>query len=667
VQRPPDSLLAAGYEQVAAECAPRFWSRRDWIFAIFLLAAVVAAYQPVWRAGFIWDDDKYVVNNQLLTLPDGLWRIWFSYDSPSQYFPLVYTTFRMEHGLWGLSPLGYHCVNVLFHCANALLLWRLLVRLEVPGASLAAAIFALHPVQVESVAWITELKNVQMGFFFLLSLLAWTRFTDPRTNRVWRFYVLSLMFYALALCSKTTACTLPAALLLIGWLRGERTGGRRLLEVAPFVALGIGMGTISVFWERYHQGTEGRLFSLAPLERVLVASRAIWFYLGKLFWPHNLAFSYPLWTISPADPIAYGWLLALIGLGVITFFARPSVRHGAWVALFFFVATLAPMLGFIMLYTFRYSFVADHYQYLACIGPIAFVSAGIERLHKHSMKRIPLAAPGLCAVLLVVLGTLTWRQSGSYRNLETLWRTTIAGNPESSMAHGNLSNLLLQQGRVEEATAEASEALRIKPDLAEAHGDLGDALLQQGRVKEAIVEFREAARISPDLAIAYFDLGNALCVNGQLEEAVAQYREAVRIDPEFADVRYNLGVVLFQLGQIAEAIENMEKTLELQPANVAAQGKLAWILAAAPQTSVRNGARAVQLAKQASESAGGENPLFLRTLAAAYAESGQFSDALQTAHKALQLAREQSNEILADALRREVKLYEAGQPFRDQK
>ncbi len=221
------------------------WWKRDWFFCLMLAVVTILAYQPAWNGGFIWDDDVYVTNNELLTAPDGLRRIWFSLDAPSQYFPLVYTTFRIEHALWGLNPSGYHWVNLLFHIANALLVWRLLVRLKVPGAKLAGAIFALHPVQVESVAWITERKNVLMGFFFLLTLLAWIAFVDERTKRPWRFYVLALVLYVLALSAKTTACTLPAALLLILWLEKKPINWRRLLEIAPFFLLGLGMGLVA--------------------------------------------------------------------------------------------------------------------------------------------------------------------------------------------------------------------------------------------------------------------------------------------------------------------------------------------------------------------------------------------------------------------------------------
>ena len=284
------------------------------ILALLLAVTTILAYQPAWHGGFIWDDDAYITNNELLTAPDGLRRIWFSLDSPSQYFPLVYTMFRFEHSWWGLSPTGYHVVNILLHIANALLLWSLLARLRVPGAWVAGAIFALHPVQVESVAWITERKNVLMGLFFLLTIRAWVEFVDEQTKHRWFFYVLALLLYALALFSKTTACTLPAALLLILWLQGRRINQRQLVQLVPFVVLALGMGLLTVWWERYHQGTHGPLFAISPPERLLIASRAIWFYLGKLFWPSNLTFIYPRWIVSPTHLLEYACLAALGGL-----------------------------------------------------------------------------------------------------------------------------------------------------------------------------------------------------------------------------------------------------------------------------------------------------------------------------------------------------------------
>src|SRR5436189_2295712 len=361
---------------------------RACVFGALLAAVTILAYRPAWHGGFLCDDDDYIIKNELLTAPDGWQRIWFSLDSPSQYFPFTYSTFRIEHALWGLNTTGYHWVNLLLHVGSALLVWAVLARLRVPGAWLAAAIFALHPVQVESVAWITERKNVLMGFFFLLTLLAWTVFVDERTRRPWLFYCLALVCYVLALSAKATACTLPAALFLILWLQKKPITMRRVIQILPFVVLGIGMGLLAVWWERYHQGTNRGLFTfLSPIERILLASRAIWFYLSKIFWPSNLTFIYPRWNISPADLLDYAWLLAGIAACVAMYFLRRHFGRSVEVAAAFFVATLSPVLGFIMLFTFRYTFVADHYQYLACIGPIALVSAGIailaDRLKQH--------------------------------------------------------------------------------------------------------------------------------------------------------------------------------------------------------------------------------------------------------------------------------------------
>src|SRR3954471_8128245 len=376
---------------------------RAFIFAIVLAAVTLLAYWPAWNGGFLWDDDAYIVNNELLTAPQGWQRIWFSLDSPSQYFPLTYSTFRIEHALWGLNTTGYHWVNLLLHVGNALLVWAVLARLGVPGSWLAAAIFALHPVQVESVAWITERKNVLMGFFFLLTLLAWIGFVDERTRRRWIFYYLALTLYTLALSAKTTACTLPAALLLILWLQKKPITMGRLMQIVPFVVLGIGMGLLAIWWEHYHQGTSRDVFTfLSPIERMLVATRAVWFYLSKIFWPSDLTFIYPRWNISPADLVHYIWLVACIAAGAAIYFLRRSVGRGVEVAAAFFIATLGPVLGFIMLYTFRYTFVADHYQYLACIGPIALASAGLVKL----TSSVRYGSRFLSALAILVFSTL---------------------------------------------------------------------------------------------------------------------------------------------------------------------------------------------------------------------------------------------------------------------
>src|SRR5437763_11951468 len=333
------------------EIAGRLFSSRRGAIACALVLAVltILVYRPAWNGGFLWDDDIYITKNELLTAPDGLRRIWVSFDSPSQYFPLVYTTFRVEHAFWGLNPTGYHWVNLLLHVANALLVWAVLVRLKVPGAWLAGAIFALHPVQVESVAWITERKNVLMGFFFLLTLLAWLAFVDERTKRPWPFYALALIFYMLALSAKATACTLPAALFLILWLQKKAINWRRTFEILPFLVLGLAMGLLAMWWERYHQGTSRAAITfLSPIERVLVASRAVWFYLSKLIWPSNLTFIYPKWTISPEHLLDYIWLVAAMAVCVAIYWLRRYYGRSVEVSAAFFVAGLSSLLDFIM-------------------------------------------------------------------------------------------------------------------------------------------------------------------------------------------------------------------------------------------------------------------------------------------------------------------------------
>jgi Flp pilus assembly protein TadD len=658
-----------------------------------IVLLVVLAYLPALHGGFIWDDDVYVTHNPLLTAPDGLRRIWFTMDSPSQYFPLTYTVFRLERSLWGLNPAGYHWVNILLHAINAVLVWRLLKRLSVPGAWLAAAIFALHPVQVESVAWITELKSVLSLFFILLTLGCWLEFVGERSRRFW--YGLALGFYALALFSKTTACTLPAALLLILWLKTKPIDWRRLAQVVPFLALGLGLGLLTVWWERFHQGTQGKLFSLGWLERLLVASHALWFYAGKLFWPVNLTFSYPRWTIEPAQPSAYGWLVLGIGLGAAIYFTRRFFGRSVAVATLFYVATLSPLLGFVMLYTFRYTFVADHYQYVASLGLIALAAAGITLAFK-TKPWLKLAVGG---ALLLTLGILTWRQAGIYRNQETLWRDTLAKNPDCWMAHINLGIYLHDRGHAEEAIENYRQAIQLNPNNPEALNDLGNALAAQGRFDEAIKNYYKVIQLNPDFSTALNNLGHALTAQGRLDEAIENFRKAIQLNPNYADALDNLGVALADKSRFDEAIENYRKAIQvnsnrsetffhlgmtldqsgrtreavaqyrealrLNPNLAGALNNLAWILATSSKAEFRDGMRAVQLAERACELTHYGQPLFIGTLAAAYAEAGRFPEAVTTAEKAAQLATNAGLKKVAEKNRQLLELYRAGKPYHE--
>jgi tetratricopeptide (TPR) repeat protein len=538
---------------------------QPWVLAVALVALTFLAYLPALRGGFVWDDDAYVTRNPLLTAPDGLERIWFSAHHQSQYFPLVYTTLRFERELWGLNPFGYHFVNIALHALNALLVWLVLRRLALPGSWLAAAIWAVHPVNVESVAWITELKNTQSTLFYLLALLAWMKFTARETEEPWRFYGLALALQALALFSKTTACTLPAALLLVLWLRKEPIGWRRLVQVAPFLVLGVAMGLLSVWWEA-HLGNYRKVldYSFNGLDRLLIATHALWFYVTKLVWPTNLTFSYPRWEINGHDPRQYIWLIGCIAVALVLWWWRRALGRAPVAAVVFFVAALSPLLGFIPLYTFRFTFVADHYQYVASIGLIALFAAAVS--NRSVIRR--LGATMSCALsvpLLFTLGALTWRQAHVYRDEETLWRDTIAKNPASWMACNNLAGVLLESGRTAEALSEAEQTLRIKPDCAEGHYNLGNVLVSVGKVDEGIEHYQHALRINPKIAAAHYRLGLAFAQQGRMPEAMDHWEQALRINPEYADVHVKLGLALAQQGRMQEAIDHWEQALRINP------------------------------------------------------------------------------------------------------
>ncbi len=576
--------------------------RQPFVCGLGLVLLTVLAYQPVWHAGFIWDDDVYVIRNKLLTAPDGLGRIWFSQDSPSQYFPLVYTMFRFEYALWGLSPTGYHWVNLVLHAANGLLVWRLLRRLEIPWAWLGAALFTLHPVQVESVAWITERKNVSSMFFALLCLLAWLQFLEghsridtgmkagvdasgrsPEANQIlksWAFYPLALSFYALALFSKTTACTLPAALVLVLWLKKRPLTLWRWAQIAPFVFMGLGMGLVTMWWERHHIGTHGSEFAIPLMDRLLIASRGVWFYLAKLVWPFQLAFSYPRWTVNASNPLDYIWILLGGALGLLVWYARRSFGRGPETALVFFVATLSPTLGFIMLFTFRYTFVADHYQYVACLGPLALAAAGLAWIGKPRSSTpnsnlvetpssasllLPRMAGIIGTVLVLGLAALTWSQARSYKDLETLWRDTVRKNPDSWMARYNLSRDLLHRGKIDEALAEYREAIKSGPDQVNGLVSLGNALFAKGQHDQAMDCYRRALQLNPDCPEAHVNLAVILASRGQLDEAIEHDRQAVKVNPMLLNGHVNLAVALASKGQYAEALEHYRKAIEINP------------------------------------------------------------------------------------------------------
>ena len=539
-----------------------------WLMLPALILATLLAYQPVWHGGLLWDDTAHLTSPALQSA-HGLWRIWFDLGATQQYYPVSHSAFWLLHTLWGDNTLGYHMVNILLHALSAFLFALILRYLSVPGAWLAAVIFALHPVHVESVAWITELKNTLSGSLYLAAGLTYLHFDSNRRRSL---YALSLALFTFALFSKTVTATLPAALLvLFWWRRGHIRLRRDVLPLTPFFALGVVGGLLTAWVEHNLIGAQGAEFSFSFLERILIAGRVVWFYLAKLFWPADLIFIYPRWHISQSSPSLYLFPLASAALLAALWLLRNRSR-APFATLLLFGGALFPVLGFFNVYPFRFSFVADHFQYLASLPVIAFAAATVF----HFAERWHLSAKPAALILALVFGGplafLTWNQSRQYASAEILYRTTIDRNPSCWMAHSNLGMLIINNS-LDEALAHFKEALRLKPDVAEAHTNLGNALQRMGRLREAVAEYRESVRLKPDVAQAHNNLGNVLPKLGQIKEGEAECLEALKIDPDYADAHYNLGVVLQAMGK-PEAAAQFQEALRLQPGSPQAHNDL---------------------------------------------------------------------------------------------
>jgi tetratricopeptide (TPR) repeat protein len=535
-----------------------------------LLLATLAAYYPAWHGGMLWDDDRHITRSDLRSA-EGLSRIWFDLGATQQYYPLTHSAFWILHRLWGDQLLGYHLINIILHVLAAFLVAILLERLAVPGAWLAAVIFALHPVHVESVAWISELKNTLSGVLYLAAALAYLRFDDSRRRLP---YALAMVLFVLALLSKTVTATLPAALLVVFWWQRGRLNGRRdLLPLLPFFTLGAAAGVLTAWVERALVGAQGAQYIFTMLERCLIAGRAICFYLGKLFWPVDLIFMYPRWQVSQNEAWQFLYPLGLLVLLAAMWRLRRRSR-APLAAMLLFGGTLFPALGFVNVYPFRYSFVADHFQYLASIAMIALASAGLAA--RAWRWRLP-SRPAAVAATVLLGGTLavaTWIQSSQYVNAETLYRTTLSRNPSCWMAYNNLGNTLQKGGRVEEAITQYQAALRLKPDYAEAYNNLGLALHSQGRLEEAVTQYRQAVRFMPDLAGAHHNLANALVELGRVEEATAHFAEALKLEPDTAEAHNNLGLAMSRQGRFDEAVTHFKEALRIRPDYLIARDNL---------------------------------------------------------------------------------------------
>jgi protein O-mannosyl-transferase len=558
-------------ETTRASRAPAFWV---WLG---ISAVTLLAYFPVIKGGFIWDDDGHVTRPDLRSL-HGLGRIWFELGATQQYYPVLHSAFWMEHRLWGDATVGYHLVNILLHATAAWLFALALRRLAIPGAWLGGWIFALHPVGVESVAWISEQKNTLSTVFYLLAALTYLNFDRDRKRPL---YFLGLGLFILAVLSKSVTATLPAALLVVlWWKRGTLSWKRDVLPLIPWLTIGVAGGVLTAWVERRFGGAEGAAYALNFFQRCLLAGRITWFYLGKLFWPVNLIFIYPRWQVSAG----IGWQclfpLGVIGLVATLWLIRKQTR-GPLAAVLFFVGSLFPALGFFNVYPFAYSYVADHFQYLASMGIVALVCGGIGKSEKWKVEggnvepggglgfRFPLSSfhfPQVAALTVICgLGVLTWRQARIYRDGETLYRATIERNPECWMAHTNLGVALAAAGQLPEAISHYERALEIDPSLSNVHNDLGSALFDEGRIPQAIAEFTEALRIRPRYAEAIYNLGVAVRADGRIPAAIDDFYRALQIKPDFFEAHYNLALALADAGRTSEAVVQFEQAVRLKP------------------------------------------------------------------------------------------------------
>ena len=608
------------------------WRRyRDWVFGAALVAATALVYQPAWHGKPLLDDvGRFMITPEQQSW-NGLARLWIQPRTTWQYHPLVDTMYWVEGKLWGQEVFGYHLVTIALHVASALLLVKILRKLQIRGAWLAAAIFALHPVLVESVAWMVELKNTLSGLFFFAAILAYLNFDQTRRLRT---YLLVGLLFTLGILAKAIVATVPAVvLILIWWKRGRVNLRRDVKPLLPFVVLAIAAGLLTAWMERAFSGAEGEEFQLSVLDRFLIAGRAFWFYIGKLLFPNDLSLIYPRWKIDSSIWWQYLFPAAALGLFWSAWNQRKRWRW-FFAAALFFTATVVPLLGFFNVSFFRLSFVADHFAYVPSLAVIVPTAAGATWLADRGGRwRLPLQS--LLVVLLSTLAILSWMQSHMYRDAETCYRMVVAHNPNSWTAHQNIGAEVLIRGQLDEAAAEFHKVLELEPNYAQASKR------------------------------AYFGLGTVSVRKGKQDEAIKLFEAALKLDPTYGPAHNGIASALHRQGRLAEAIAEYERAIQLRPESAGILSNLAWMLATCSDPSLRDGQRALALAQRADRLSGGANPRILRSLAAAYAEVNQFGQADKTARHALDLWLQDGESSFTGALRREISLFDAGRPYHE--
>jgi tetratricopeptide (TPR) repeat protein len=547
-------------------------AQRQVLPAALIVVVTLLVYIPAIQGGFFWDDHSFLVRSELIHAPDGLRRFWLTTEA-QDYFPLTSTLLWVEWRLWGTCAAGHHVVNVLLHAAAAVLVWRVLRRLNVPGAWLAGMLFAVHPVAAASAAWVTESKNTLPMALCLLSLLAYLTYEEraeqpggpPRRSRGW--YALAIALFLLALLAKTSVVMLPAVLLLCAWWRRGRISGKALLRSLPFFALSLGLGLVTMWFQKHNAIGAALVRPEGFCSRLAAAGWMVWFYLFKLLLPLGLCVIYPRWEVDGTSFLAFAPLALLVAWLALLWLRRKDWGRAPLFALAYFLMMMLPALGFVDMAFMRLSLVADHFQYAAMIGAVAVAAALFGRGAAAAGWR-GRAGKFAAAGCVAVLAGLTYHRAGLYGAEERLWKDTLAKNPApiaARLAWHHLGDTYVRAGRYEEALDSFDRCIALEPDSADAYYDRAILYFNLGRYNRAIGDYDKAIELNPNSAAAYNNRGNAYAASHQLQEAIRDYEKAMALEPRSALPYFNRANARSQIGRTAEAIQDFSEAIALKP------------------------------------------------------------------------------------------------------
>jgi tetratricopeptide (TPR) repeat protein len=643
----------------------------DILVCVGLVAITWAVFGETLTHDFVnFDDHVYVYENPLVVRglsPEGIVGA-FTHTHSRNWHPLTTLSHMLDCQLYGLNAGGHHFTNVILHTISVLLLF--LVLKQMTGAlwqsAFVAVLFAIHPLHVESVAWIAERKDVLSAVFFMLTLGAYTHYA--RAPSALRYLLVALVF-AFGLMSKPMLVTLPFVLLLLDYWPLARIAVQRseprnrlprlITEKIPLFAMSALSCIATLFAQRQGPRAIDQLPFLWRLENTFVTYVT---YIWQMLWPARLAVFYPhpndrLALVEVAVAIAF-----LVGISLMVIYlrrAKPYLVTG-W---FWYLGMLVPVIGLVQVGEQSH---ADRYTYLPQIGLYIMITWAIGDLLLESTRIRRVLVGVMAAMAIVILSVRAFGQTSYWKNSDTLWNHTLAVTEENDVAHNNLGFLFLRRGELDKAISEFQTALEIRSRNTQTHYSLGAALIQSNlgnalarkQLWDAAVDhLQEAVRLRPDYADAYFNLGSVLFQQGRIDQAIVEWRKALEISPRDAEAHRNVASALRKQGNVRDAISEYEQALDIAPGDGVALNNLAWILATCSDASMRDGARAVTLAAKAVQTSGGRNPIFVRTLAAAQAEAGQFPEAIATAEAAKALANKQSKPELASRLEEEITLY----------